>query len=145
MHDNPRNEKYPARFENFHPLRSGVPIYVVDFFSRGEEKNGKILYVISRNARVKISQGQFEKVSLHPGDNWRGQIHSGRNRKRWNWKYERREDLGFFSLLGGNGKVTEKEEEDYLLLLLVGTNRFGFLDPAKSRHGGGVVANSRNS
>ena len=46
---------------------------------------------------------------------------------------------------GGNGKVTEKEEEDYLLLLLVGTNRFGFLDPAKSRHGGGVVANSRNS
>lgn len=110
MHDNPRNEKYPARFENFHPLRSDVPIYVVDFFSRGEgkEKNGKILYVISRNARVKISQGQFEKVSLHPGDNWRGQIHSGRNRKRWNWKYERREDLGFFSLLGrkrkGDGK-----------------------------------------
>lgn len=76
MHDNPRNEKYPARFENFHPLRSGVPIYVVDFFSRGEEKNGKILYVISRNARVKISQGQFEKVPLHSGDNWRGQIHS---------------------------------------------------------------------
>lgn len=58
------------------PLRSGVPIYVVDFFSRGEEKNGKILYVISRNARVKISQGQFEKVPLHPEDNWRGQIHS---------------------------------------------------------------------
>lgn len=73
MHDNPRNEKYPARFENFHPLRSGVPSLT---FSRGEEKNGKILYVISRNARVKISQGQFEKVPLHPGNNWRGQIHS---------------------------------------------------------------------
>lgn len=43
---------------------------------KGKEKNGKILYVISRNARVKISQGQFEKVPLHPGDNWRGQIHS---------------------------------------------------------------------
>ena len=145
MHDNPRNEKYPARFENFHPLRSGVPIYVVDFFSRGEEKNGKILYVISRNARVKISQGQFEKVPLHPGNNWRGRFIRGGIRKDGigNTSGERT-SVSFLSS-GGNGKVTEKEEEDYLLLLLEGTNRFGFLDPAKSRHGGGVVANSRNS